>query len=103
MVFYSLGDSAGFEAAMAALHQSFEDGDIGMADWIAHTYTFINDTDAAFEWLERAHDEGVLDFSQNLAYYQRLHGDPRWPALLERLGRSPGDMQGLAIDVRLPG
>ena len=102
MVYYSLGQSEEFDAALAALYQAFEDGDLNMAYWLARTYAFVNDADRAFEWLERARTEGVLSLTHSSAYYTHLHGDPRWPALLEALGRRPEDTAGLTIEVRLP-
>ena len=51
---------------------------------------------------ERARDEDVLSLSQNLAHYTHLHGDPRWNALLEKLGKLPEDMRSLTNSVRLP-
>ncbi|MEM9386435.1 MAG: winged helix-turn-helix domain-containing protein [Pseudomonadota bacterium] len=102
MVFHALGDAEAFDAALAALHQTYEDGDTGLAYWIARTYTFINDTDRAFEWLYRAHEEGVLSLTHSSAYFAHLHGDPRWPQLLGDIGRRPEDVANLTLTVRLP-
>ena len=101
MVFYSNGEKRQFEAALSELHGAYSSGDIGLANWIARTYTFINDIDQAFEWLDRAHEQGVLDLTPTSAYFTHLHGDPRWQSLLENLDMLPEEMRGLDIKVDL--
>ena len=103
MVFHSLGSQQQYEAALSDLQRAYQDGDTGLAYWIARTFTFVNDADSAFEWLERAHEEGVLALRQNSAYYLNLRVDPRWGELLEKTGRRPEDMDHLRLVVNLPG
>ena len=45
-------------------------------------------SDHAFEWLDRgyyARDSGI-PLVKVTRYFDALHGDPRWPRLIERLG-----------------
>jgi TolB-like protein/cytochrome c-type biogenesis protein CcmH/NrfG len=58
---------------------------------VAETYGFFGDTEQAFEWLDRAvtqHDPGILYLRRD-ALLARLETDPRYPALLKRLGMPP--------------
>jgi len=56
--------------------------------YVALTCTLLGDPEQAFAWLDRAlarRDAAVVWAKTN--YYMRsLHGDPRWPAFLARLG-----------------
>ena len=57
----------------------------------AETYGFFGDTDKAFEWLDRAvaeHDPGILWLRRD-PLLTRLEGDPRYGALLKRVGMPP--------------
>ena len=58
---------------------------------VAETYGYFGDTEKAFEWLDRAvtrHDPGIIYLKRN-ALLTRLEGDPRYPALLQRVGMPP--------------
>jgi hypothetical protein len=54
---------------------------------IAEACALCGDTDAAFEWLERAQDQHDPGLATVKASYPltRLHGDPRWNAFLKRM------------------
>jgi adenylate cyclase len=54
----------------------------------AEIYAYAGDADNAFRWLETAyevHDPGVL-WIRGIPLLQWLHGDPRWQALVDKLG-----------------
>ena len=102
MVYHSLGEADEFENALDELEKAFDEGDTAMANWIARTFAFTNDADRAFEWLDRAYSEGVIDITQNISYYAHLHSDPRWQPLMEKVGKTPEDMEGLVLKVDLP-
>ena len=58
---------------------------------VAETYAFFGDTNKAFEWLDRTvalHDPGILWVRRD-ALLARLESDPRYPALLKRVGMPP--------------
>lgn len=57
---------------------------------IAEVHAWRGDAAAAFDWLERAYrqrDSGIQLVRSDL-FLQKLHGDPRWPAFLRRIGMS---------------
>jgi len=73
------------DAALAALIQRYADV---AACQIAEVYSYRGDRDHAFEWLERArrqHDAGLTGLRKE-PFYENLHGDPRWEALLRAMG-----------------
>jgi len=75
------------QAAMQALLRRSQ----GAEFQVAESYGFLGDTDKAFEWLDRAvtqHDPGILWLRRD-ALLARLETDPRYPALLRRVGMPP--------------
>jgi hypothetical protein len=54
----------------------------------AHTYIGLGDKDRAFEWLERAYQERAswLIFTKEHPRYDRLRSDPRFTALMKKVG-----------------
>jgi len=58
---------------------------------IASIYVALGDNDAAFQWLERAYNEhsGSLDGIVARPIFRPLHSDPRFTALLKRIGLDP--------------
>jgi tetratricopeptide (TPR) repeat protein len=58
---------------------------------IASIYVALGDNDAAFQWLERAYQEhsGSLHGIVARPIFRPLHSDPRFAALLKRIGLDP--------------
>jgi tetratricopeptide (TPR) repeat protein len=84
MAEHSLGHAAESLAALDELKEKFA---AGFAFQIAQVHAWRGETDAAFEWLDRAyaqHDSGLLRIWRD-ARVKSLHGDPRYAALLRRL------------------
>ncbi|HEX7631471.1 MAG TPA: hypothetical protein VF388_05005, partial [Lacunisphaera sp.] len=55
---------------------------------IACVYAYRGEADKTFEWLERAyrqHDPG-LGWGKQDYFLQALHADPRWDALMHKIG-----------------
>jgi len=84
-VHHCFGNKAESDAALARL---IADHAADSAFQIAAIHGVRGETDAAFEWLDRAyaqHDSGL-----SLAYiepsFRSLHGDPRWQALVDKVG-----------------
>jgi DNA-binding winged helix-turn-helix (wHTH) protein/tetratricopeptide (TPR) repeat protein len=93
---HGLGRAADADAALRSLVQSA--GDRHLVE-IAEVYAFRGDTDRAFEWLEtaiaRSRSKDVFPPERRQSWsatysplMQSLHADPRWPAVLQDLGRS---------------
>jgi len=77
------------------------------AEWpseVAHVYAYAGDTDAAFEWLDKAvaQNEAGL-YEQFLSpFYTSLHGDPHWEEFLTRVGSSPEQRDAIRFQITLP-
>jgi hypothetical protein len=58
---------------------------------IASIYVALGDNDAAFQWLDRACEEhsGSLHGIVPRPIFYPLHSDPRFAALLKRIGLDP--------------
>lgn len=57
---------------------------------MAVAYVGLGDSDEAFRWLDRAYEEhaSYMDSLQAMPYFAPLRTDPRWDALLRRMGLS---------------
>ena len=57
------------------------------------TYAYRDDSDKAFEWLDRAYEERDYELIELRMYapFESIYGDPRWEAMLTRLGISDAD------------
>jgi DNA-binding winged helix-turn-helix (wHTH) protein/tetratricopeptide (TPR) repeat protein len=61
---------------------------------IAVVYAYRDEPDKAFDWLQRAfeyHDDGLMELKLEPAL-KKLHGDPRYIALLRRMQLSDSDL-----------
>ncbi|HXJ17721.1 MAG TPA: protein kinase [Candidatus Polarisedimenticolia bacterium] len=58
------------------------------AFWLASVHSCLDEKDKAFEWLEKAYQEHTpfLCYLKIMWTHVRLHGDPRFEALLKRVG-----------------
>jgi TolB-like protein/tetratricopeptide (TPR) repeat protein len=74
------------------------------AYYIATVYAYRGEPDRAFKWLDKA----VVNQNQNLftiatePQFDRLHDDPRWLALLRKLGKAPEQLAKIHFNVSLP-
>lgn len=85
LALYSLGRT---EDANAALERFVEKHGETWAYQIAVLHAHRQEIDAAFEWLDRAfelRDSGMV-WLLGEPFLVNLHNDPRWPALLEKMG-----------------
>jgi len=71
---------------------------------VAHAYAYIGEADAAFQWLDKAVEQGEegLREQPGLPFYRNLHSDPRWPTFLERINSSPAQLEAIEFNVLLP-
>ncbi len=101
MALYSLGRQAEFEATFAELRKRWGDE---QPIFIALVYSWAGDTDAAFAWLDRAIEKEAFAVIRAYAspFFRNLHADPRWDAILEKIGRSPEQLAAIEFNVMLP-
>jgi class 3 adenylate cyclase/tetratricopeptide (TPR) repeat protein len=77
-----------FAQSDAALLELSEKDPEGSAYQIAQGHAYCDATDLAFDWLERAYtqrDPGTSVVKTDPLLHN-LHGDPRWPPFLEKMG-----------------
>jgi len=60
----------------------------GKSCYAAQIYAGIGEKDLAFQWLDKAYEERnpLLAYAKVMPNYDNLRSDPRFPALLKRLG-----------------
>jgi TolB-like protein/Flp pilus assembly protein TadD len=76
----------------------------GAAYNIALALAYRAEIDSAFAWLDRAFEsrDTLLSAVVNETFFAPLHSDPRWPGFLEKIGRSPGQLDSIRFEVKLP-
>jgi TolB-like protein len=94
MALHDLGRQEEFDVAFAELREKWASDH---PDEIARVYAWTEKADAAFEWLEKSMPANRIDASRYLREptFAKLHTDPRWPALLERLGLAPEQLAAI--------
>ena len=66
-------------------------------------HAFRSETDAAFEWLDKAAAHGeILVGLAFLPMFANLHDDPRWLAFLRRHNMAPEQLAAIAFEVKVP-
>lgn len=101
MALHDLGRQAEFEAAFAELREQWaRENPVE----IAQVYAWTGEADAAFEWLEKStppNKIGAIYYLRDPTF-AKLHTDPRWDALLERLGLAPEQLAAIKFKIKLP-
>ena len=101
MASYSLERIPEYEKALDALMQGWGE------QWpseVAAVYIWTGNFDKAFEWLEKSVQINESQFANN-QFDPMLAGireDPRWLPLLEKMGRSPAQLDAIEFNVKLP-
>ena len=85
IVQHALGDAG---ASNAALKELIEKWAAEAAYQVAEVYAFRGEIDTAFDWLDQAYDnrDGGLTSMLLAPLFATLHDDPRWTALLDKMG-----------------
>ena len=101
IVNFALGNTREADMALQTLIDNHAD------DWgfsIAGVLAFLGDTDAAFDWINKTIERGDSGLAGIIIspLYTNLYDDPRWPKLLERLGKSPAQLAAIKFEVNLP-
>ncbi|MGD8922658.1 MAG: protein kinase [Candidatus Zixiibacteriota bacterium] len=88
VVYHALGKHKEADEALSYLLDK-ADSD-GWAFQVAMVYSYLNDPDNAFKWLEfaRTTRDAGIPLTKVTPILSNLHDDPRWPALLARIGFS---------------
>ena len=75
-------------ASDAALRRLTDEGGSAVSFQIAAAHAWRGEVDTAFAWLERAYRERDPGLGESVAYplLRALHGDPRWIALMQKMG-----------------
>ncbi len=84
MAQHHLGNGAASHADLRELVTKYGD----QAKLIAEVHAYRGEVDQAFTWLNRAyqrHDSDLV-YLKPAPFLRRLHDDPRWPVLLEKIG-----------------
>jgi len=86
----AMGDMEGARASLVEPEARAARGE-GPAVEIACAYHWLGDDDVAFEWLERGFEarELWMFFLHLEPRLRRLHGNPRFDALVRRVGMAP--------------
>jgi len=98
LVHHALGNTTESDAAVATLEAEWAEE---AAFQIAVVHAYRHEIDAAFEWLTRAveqNDPGVSTMRGD-PMLVTLHDDPRWQALLARVGLSDETLGAIEFDV----
>ena len=99
--YHALGRSEDSDAVLAELIEEYEEA---AAFNIAYAVAYRGEVDRAFEWLDRAVQYEDPGLSEIFLFPQldALKDDPRWEALLDRLGKAPDDLAAIEVEVDLP-
>ena len=101
MALHGLGRSKEADTALKALVDKFaQDQPVS----IATVYAYRGQTDAAFEWLDKAVviRDPQLTSALTDPMFDPLHDDPRWLPFLRRIGSAPEQLAKIEFKVTLP-
>ena len=99
MVYHALGRVAEYHQSLEALKQRYEEGDAGLGYWLAHTYAYVGDSDAMFDWFDRTLEAGALPLRPGTRVFLRYESDPRWQSLMQQLGQSAAQLESIPFDL----
>lgn len=102
MAYHALGESRKSDAAMAELIDKHGES---WAAQISYAYDYRNETDEAFQWLEKAvanKDPGVSEIFTGTLYFSNSRNDPRWEPFLAGIGYAQHQLDAIEFDVTKP-
>ena len=102
MVNHALGESESSRAALQALTAL---GDSVPSTMLGVVNAYLGNTDEAFAWLEKSiegGDPGALSVSRFSPELDSLRQDPRWEALMARIGLSDQQLSEIRFENFLP-
>ena len=98
MAFHDQGRQAEFKALFAEFEQQ-----VGW-DQQAFVFAWIGDADKAFELLEKGYAQFPDDYAALFSdtRLMRIHDDPRWRRLMERIGTTPEQLAAIKLELAVP-
>ena len=98
---HDLGREAEYEAMLGELSDGWGSQ---CPSEVAQVHAWTGDTDAAFEWLDKAvaQNEAGLTVQFLIPFYAALHRDPRWNRFRERTGTSAEQLAAIRFDTKVP-
>ena len=110
MILHDLGRGDELEGVLEELDTAAQSGLPWSAYYTAEAYAWMGDTDTAFEWLDRAAAADEWFGQQGWQYrrralipvLQKLHDDPRWDALRERMGMPEERLAAIEFAATIP-
>jgi TolB-like protein len=101
LAMYAMGRQAEFELAFAELRERWGD------QWpseVAHVYAFTGDSDAVFEWLDKAVEQNEDGLYQqfSIPLLKSQHDDPRWAEFRDHTLGSKAKFEAIEFKVNLP-
>ena len=100
MAFHALGRPAEADVVLTELIEKYEQD---AAYNIAYVMAFRGEADRAFEWLEKStqYNDPGLPEAPTEPLFTNIHDDSRWLPFLERIGKSPRQLDAIEFDVTL--
>ena len=101
MAYHALGNSMQSDKAVQALTGSVAGNNQLL---IAQIFAFRNENDESFKWIADGieNDDWRVAELHTSILFKNLHDDPRWNAVLEKLGQSPAQLAAIKFEVVLP-
>lgn len=102
MAHYALDETDKSDAALAKLINKYE---VNASYNIAAALAYRNESDRAFEWLEKAvhyKDPGVSEITRHPFWFRNIHGDSRWLPFLESIGHSRAQLDAISFQFAIP-
>jgi tetratricopeptide (TPR) repeat protein len=69
---------------------------------VAHVYAYIDDVDAAFQWLQTSVADETGGFIPQSPFLASLSNDSRWLPLLEEMDKTPAQLEAIEFEITLP-
>jgi len=101
MIYHAMGRKAEADSAL----KKMIDGFAKESSWnIAYVYAVRGESDACFEWLDKAIAYGDPGVSLTGAHwaFANVRNDPRWLPFLRKIGRTPEQLAAIKLDMKPP-
>lgn len=94
-------ESSAADRALAELLQKYSGN---MTYNIAYVYAYRGENDAAFRWLDKAHEVGDAGLGSILTepLFKNIHNDSSWLPFLRKLGKAPDQLASIELAVVIP-